>query len=125
MPKSKAFALIKEDILSILALIPEGRIASFKDIGEYLSVMPRHVAYILSTLEDEKKSVLPWYRAVGDKGKLGKPKFHPDGRSQQELLEAEDLECSKTAVKNFENAFISVTELNSGIEPGKYYSGQT
>jgi len=124
MSKSKAFALIKEDILKIVTLIPDGRVTSFKEIGDYLSVMPRHVAYILSTLEDEKKAVLSWYRAVGDNGKLGKPKFHPDGRSQQDLLEAEGIVCSKTVVKNFEDFFISVSELNSGIEPGKYYLEQ-
>ena len=124
MSKSKAFSLIKVDILTIVALIPEGRVTSFKDIGDYLSVMPRHVAYILSTLEDNKKAALPWYRAVGDNGKLGKPKFHPDERSQQEMLEAEDFVCSKTIVKSFEDAFISVQELNSGIEPGKYYLEQ-
>lgn len=124
MPKSKAFALIKKDILKIVALIPKGRVTSFKTIGNYLSVMPRHVAYILSTLEDEKKTAMPWYRAVGDNGKLGKPKFHPDGRSQRELLESESIVCGKTAVKSFEDVFIPVQELNSGIESGKYYLEQ-
>jgi methylated-DNA-protein-cysteine methyltransferase related protein len=115
MAKSPFFARIKEDILAIVAHIPEARLTTFVAIGNHLDVMPRHVAYILSTLEDEKKAILPWYRVVGDGGALGKPKFGADGIQQAELLKSEGIAIHKMAVIDLLKYFIAVEDLASGV----------
>jgi methylated-DNA-protein-cysteine methyltransferase related protein len=115
LAKSSFFARIKGDVLQIVAAIPHGRAVSFADVGAYLDVAPRHVAYILSTLEDDQKMMLPWYRAVADGGKLGTPKFAPDGTSQEELLREEGWQLYKGQLQDFEQGKIAVTELNSGV----------
>ena len=94
MARSAAYARIKADILRIVGAIPEGRVATFGDIGRHLDVMPRHVAYILAMLSDEEKARYPWHRVVADKGKLGKPKFNGFGISQAELLAAEGIDAT-------------------------------
>ena len=94
MPKSAAYARIKADILRIVVTIPEGRVATFGDIGRHLDVMPRHVAYILTMLSDEEKARIPWHRVVAEKGGLGKPKFNGFGISQAELLASDGIEIS-------------------------------
>lgn len=52
---------IREHALSLTAAVPEGRVCSSQSVSEHLDVMPRHVAYILSTLEDAEKLVYPWH----------------------------------------------------------------
>ena len=52
MAKSPAFARIKSDVLAIVAAIPEGQVASAADLGRQIDVPARHVAYILTTLDD-------------------------------------------------------------------------
>ena len=53
--------------------------------------MPRHVAYILSQLDDNTKMEVPWYRVVSADGSLGVPKRDPSGDSQAQLLEREGV----------------------------------
>ena len=51
MAGSAQFARIKSDVLAITTKITLGRVATHKQIGQHLKVEPRHVAYILSTLD--------------------------------------------------------------------------
>ena len=112
MPKSAAFIRIKADILRIVAKIPEGRVATFGDIGRHLDVMPRHVAYILTMLGDEAKARYPWRRVVADRGRLGKPKSNSFGISQAEMLELEGLRISKSGIiEDFDSVFVITTEI--------------
>ena len=87
MAKSEAFARIKDQVLRIVATIPESKITTYQSIGEHLSLMPRHVAYILSQLDDNTKLDIPWYRVVSADGSLGVPKRDPNGDSQAQLLQ--------------------------------------
>ncbi len=41
MAKSEAFARIKDQVLRIVAVIPESKITTYPSIGEHLAVMPR------------------------------------------------------------------------------------
>ncbi len=91
MPKSPAFIRIKRDVLTIMAAVPPGRVVTYVDVGRHLDIAPRHVAYILSTLDPLEKAGLPWHRAVAGDGGLGVPKHDGDGRSQAELLEEEGV----------------------------------
>jgi methylated-DNA-protein-cysteine methyltransferase related protein len=116
MPKSPAFARIKDDVLQIVDAIPEGKLCTYRAIGEHLDVMPRHVAYILSQLKPEEKMIYPWHRVVSDDGSLGVVKRHADGKTQAEMLEAEGLVVSKNSVAvSMARAFVEVSELGSGV----------
>ncbi len=107
MPKSAAFIRIKADILRIVSAIPEGRIATYADIGRHLDVMPRHVAYILTMLGDEEKARIPWYRVVADGGRLGKLRTNGFGVSQAELLASEGLDLTEDgSVGEFEKRVV-------------------
>ena len=121
MAKSQAFALIKIDILKIVSCIPKTRITTYKAIGNYIDVVPRQVAYILSTLSDEEKQSYPWYRVIGEKAKLGKAKYDAKGRLQDELLKDEGHQVSKGIVLTAERAFISADDLDSGVVKHKHY----
>jgi methylated-DNA-protein-cysteine methyltransferase related protein len=116
MPKSPAFARIKDDVLQIVDAIPEGKLSTYRAIGEHLDVMPRHVAYILSQLKPQEKMIYPWHRVVSDDGGLGVVKRHADGKTQAEILEAEGLVVSKNSVAvSMACAFVEVSALSSGV----------
>ena len=85
-------------------------------MGEHLDVMPRHIAYILSQLEDNEKFVYPWHRVVSGDGSLGSPKSNPDGTSQADLLRAEGIPVTgKRLATNFELVFMAAEQLPSGL----------
>jgi methylated-DNA-protein-cysteine methyltransferase related protein len=116
MAASPFFARIRDHVLQLAAAIPEGRICTHQSIGDYLDVMPRHVAYILSQLDSNEKLHYPWHRVSGSNGSLGSPKHHPDGTPQAELLRQEGLLISGNRVQsNFEDIFIPAEQLPSGL----------
>jgi methylated-DNA-protein-cysteine methyltransferase-like protein len=85
-------------------------------MGEHLDVMPRHVAYILSQLQDNEKFVYPWHRVVSGDGSLGIPKSNPDGNPQAELLRAEGLIVTGNRISSgFDRAFMPANQLPSGL----------
>lgn len=98
MAKSEAFARIKDQVLRIVAAIPESKITTYQSIGEHLAVMPRHVAYILSQLDDNTKLDVPWYRVVSADGSLGVTKRDPNGDTQAQLLQREGIDVVGHAV---------------------------
>jgi methylated-DNA-protein-cysteine methyltransferase related protein len=89
MPKSSAFIQIKAGVVEITANIPVARITTYSAICEHLNVMPRHVAYILTTLSLEEKLELPWYRVVAEKGAISLGKLTDRHYAQIEYLKAE------------------------------------
>lgn len=116
MASSLFFARIREQVLQLTASVPEGRICTHQSMGEYLDVMPRHVAYILSQLEENEKFVYPWHRVVSSDTSLGAPKTNPDGKSQAELLRAEGILVSNNKIASgFERVFIAAEQLRSGL----------
>ncbi|MEM9072021.1 MAG: MGMT family protein [Myxococcota bacterium] len=121
MAKSIAFAGIKADVRAIVASIPKGRVTTYGAIGDHMTVMPRHVAYILATLDDSDANALPWYRVVGTEGRLGKKRTGPSGASQQSLLEDEGVTIDKKVVVEFDRVFVEPAKLKSGVRGGKTY----
>lgn len=121
MPRSKAFAGIKRDILRISASIPAGQLTTFASIGDYLSVVPRQVAYILATLTDAELQSVPWHRVVSLDGQLAKAKADAQGRTQAELLLAEGLTVVDGKVLDFPERFIDVQALPHEVVPHKQY----
>lgn len=121
MPRSKAFRGIKRDILLITATVPAGNVTTFASVGDYLSVVPRQVAYILATLTAEEQRSVPWHRVVGLEGHLGKPKADAGGRTQAELLEAEGVSVADGKVLAFATRFRDAGALPHDVEPHKLY----
>lgn len=116
MPSSPFFARIREQVLQLTAAVPEGRVCTFQSVGEHLDVMPRHVAYILSQLEDNEKFAYPWYRVISGDGSLGSPKTNPDGTSQGDLLRAEGILVSGNRIAtSFGLVFVPAGQLPSGL----------
>lgn len=108
MPKSEAFINMKADIVEITSNIPAGHLTTYAAIAEHLNVVPRHVAYILSTLSHEEADTVPWYRVVTDKGVV---KAGTRGNAQKIYLENEGISFAKNAVRDFENLFLPATKL--------------
>jgi methylated-DNA-protein-cysteine methyltransferase related protein len=116
MAKSEAFARIKDQVLRIVATIPESKVTTYQSIGEHLAVMPRHVAYILSQLDDSTKLDVPWYRVVSADGSLGVPKRDPNGDSQAQLLQREGISVVDNAVGPLlASVLVPAAELAHGI----------
>ena len=116
MAKSEAFVRIKDQVLRIVSAIPEAKLTTYQSIGEHLAVMPRHVAYILSRLDDATKLDIPWYRVASANGRLGVPKRDPNGDTQADLLEREGLAVVGNAVQpSLVAFFVPCSELSHGI----------
>lgn len=88
---SPAFVRIHGEVMQVVARIPKGRVATFADIGAFLDVVPRQVAFLLARRNDPAREAVPWHRVVSDDGALGRPKFDAHGRSQAELLAADGV----------------------------------
>jgi methylated-DNA-protein-cysteine methyltransferase related protein len=117
MAGSPFYARIKGDVLMIVSAIPKGKVCTFSSIGEYLDVVPRHIAYILSTLEPLEKVQYPWYRVVGNDGSLGKPKSAETGESQSDLLMLDGvLVIDNSIAASFAGCFVDCARLKSGVK---------
>jgi methylated-DNA-protein-cysteine methyltransferase related protein len=116
MAGSPFYARIKADVLKIVSSIPKGKVCTFSSIGEHLDVVPRHVAYILSTLEPLEKIQYPWHRVVGNDGTLGKPKSSETGESQSELLMIDGIVVTGNSIAaSFTKTFVECSLLESGV----------
>ncbi len=120
MAASPFFARIREQVLQLTAAVPRGKVCTFQSMGEHLDVVPRHVAYILSRLEDHEKVACPWHRVVSGDGSLGSPRRNPDGTSQAELLRAEGIPISANRIEaGLERVFLPAERLSSGLPKQK------
>jgi methylated-DNA-protein-cysteine methyltransferase related protein len=114
MPKSAAFIQIKAGVIEITANIPVARVTTYSAIGEHLNVMPRHVAYILTTLSLEEKLELPWYRVVAENGAISLGKLTDRHYAQIEYLKAEGVQfTAKNHVVDFDELFCSPQQLEN------------
>jgi methylated-DNA-protein-cysteine methyltransferase related protein len=117
MAGSPFYARIKGDVLAIVSAIPKGKVCTFSSIGEHLDVVPRHIAYILSTLEPLEKVQYPWHRVVGNDGSLGKPKSAETGENQSDLLMLDGvLVIDNSIAASFAGCFVDCARLKSGVK---------
>jgi methylated-DNA-protein-cysteine methyltransferase related protein len=113
---SPFYARIKRDALTIVESIPEGRLVTYRSIGNHLDVVPRHIAYILGCLEPAEYSLFPWFRVVPDHGLLGKEKVNNFGISQRRLLADEGISISSSGeIGDFGKFEMNVEPLNCGV----------
>lgn len=117
---SAAFARIKGDVLAIVRAVPPGGLVSFAAVGAHLDVMPRHVAYILATLDDAAALFVPWHRAIAADGRLGGQR----SAEQAALLADEGIALRGLRVIDPEAALIAIEALDHGV-PQQRRTGQT
>jgi DNA transformation protein and related proteins len=65
---SSAFARIEADVLRLCSVIPSGRVTSASALGQVIDVPSRHVAYIISRLDDVQRAKHPVHRICSSKG---------------------------------------------------------
>jgi DNA transformation protein and related proteins len=67
---SSAFARIEADVLRLAAAIPRGRLTSAQQLGAVIDVPARHVAYIVSRLDEKQRAEHPVHRICGSQGEV-------------------------------------------------------
>lgn len=96
--------------------IRAGNVSTYKSLAGHIDVVPRHVAYILATLDDAERELIPWHRVVADDGAVSmtnKVRAH----AQTERLAAEGVLLDKRRkIVNFEQLFVDAGELASGVK---------
>jgi methylated-DNA-protein-cysteine methyltransferase-like protein len=114
MAGSTAYARIKADVLAIVTKIPEGRLTTYGAIGRHLDVYPRHVAYVLTTLDDLDRTRVPWWRVVADGGAIGRHQRRDDHIAR---LKAEGIPVAPAGIAQelAERAIIDLANPPSGI----------
>ncbi len=112
-PPSPHYARIRADVLAIAMHVPRGALVSYAAVGAHLDVMPRHVAYILATLDGPERDRLPWHRLVSHDGRVAKP-------AQRAALEAEGFAFdAQGRVEGFPAQLADVASLKHGVLPQK------
>lgn len=116
MAGSPFFARIKSDVIAIVAAIPPGRVVTFSDIGAHLDVMPRHIAYILTMLDDAERMALPWHRVVAKDGRLlvSETSAWPSPQAAQ-LLDEGIVVLREGRLADLAAVHIAIEALESGV----------
>jgi methylated-DNA-protein-cysteine methyltransferase related protein len=91
MGKSAAYARIRGEVFDTVNRVPAGRVTTYPAIGDFWNVVPRHVAYILATLTDEERALLPWHRVVRADGTISPTHRGTRGEAQKALLAEEGV----------------------------------
>jgi methylated-DNA-protein-cysteine methyltransferase related protein len=118
MPRSPFYARLKRDVLTIVGAIPEGRVVTYADIGRHLDAMPRHVAYILATLDDHERRLVPWHRVIAADGTLGPARRGSAGEKQREALRGEGVTVAPDGrLTDAATKLMAVADLASGVPP--------
>jgi len=94
MPKSLAFARIREEVIRLVALIPQGSFTTYGSIAVHMNVQARHVATVLSRLTEEEAAHLPWHRVVSADARISPNMPAPTAAEQKRRLRSEGLKIS-------------------------------
>jgi methylated-DNA-protein-cysteine methyltransferase-like protein len=94
MPKSKAFARIRAEVIRLIALVPEGKFTTYGSIATHMNVAALHVSAVLSSLDEEESAQLPWHRITASDGRIS-PNMPPvTARKQRTRLRAEGMKVN-------------------------------
>ncbi|MFY7913967.1 MAG: TfoX/Sxy family DNA transformation protein [Rubrivivax sp.] len=106
MARSPAFARLQRDLLRLIDAVPPGRLVTQEALGEVLDIPPRHVAYLLATLNAAQQQQHPWHRVVG---RAGAWKHRHAGGAQR--LQAEGFTLQRDAVVDAERHTVDARTL--------------
>ena len=79
---SPAYDRIKAEVLAIASRIPPGRVSTHGQIGTHLKVFSRHIAHLVTALDERDRAATPWWRVVADGGAVGRHR-HRDEQIQR------------------------------------------
>ena len=99
-PMTAAFLRDRARVLAAVALLPEGRVATYGGVGKRLGLGPRRVAAALASLTDEESAELPWHRVVGAGGAIRTA--GQAARRQAMRLRAEGVMVARGKVAEFD-----------------------
>ena len=94
MPKSKAGARIRAEVIRLIALVPEGKFTTYGSIAVHMNVVALHVASVLSNLTAEESAALPWHRITASDGRIAQSMPPALARKQRSLLRAEGMKVN-------------------------------
>lgn len=95
-PKSQAFARIREEVVRLVSLIPEGKFTTYGSIAVHMNVMARHVAFVMGRLTPEESKSLPWHRVLAADARISPNMRSKLAALQKRLLKAEGFRITKT-----------------------------
>jgi methylated-DNA-protein-cysteine methyltransferase-like protein len=117
--KSGVLSEMKVDVLKIVHAIPVGRVVTYGDVAKFLTVSPRHIAFILAGLSREEARAVPWHRVVAAGGRISRDEKIGDGK-QSKRLEAEGIDVKGFRI-DLERCGIEVKKLPTGLKGGRIY----
>jgi methylated-DNA-protein-cysteine methyltransferase-like protein len=95
MPKSRAGARIRAEVIRLVALVPKGKFTTYGSLATHMNVVALHVASVLSNLTAEESASLPWHRITASDGQIS-PRMPPASASRQRArLRAEGMELDR------------------------------
>lgn len=82
---------INHRIWQVIALIPEGKVATYGDVARHAGLpnAARRVGYALRKLPAGTK--IPWHRVINSQGRISLPEGSASQYTQRERLEAEGI----------------------------------
>ena len=126
MAGSPALQRIERDVLRLCSTIPAGRVCSYADLGAVIDVPARHVAYIVSRLDDATRQQYPVHRLVGAGGKL--PSNPAQAAAAAAQLAHEGIAIAKGAVVNLSKVLsipnAQTDQLERRTRPPEHTRGQ-
>lgn len=105
-PKSQAFARIREEVIRLVGLIPQGKFTTYGSIAIHMNVMARHVAFVMSSLTKEEAAALPWHRVVGADARISPKMPATSANLQRRRLRSEGMKIDKEGyIQNSDDHF--------------------
>jgi methylated-DNA-protein-cysteine methyltransferase-like protein len=95
MPKSKAGARIRAEVIRLISLVPGGKFTTYGSIAVHMNVAALHVASVLSNLTEEESAALPWHRITASDGRISTAMPAATARKQRSRLRAEGMKVNK------------------------------
>ena len=86
-------------IWHIVAMIPQGRVASYGKIADYAG-LPGRARYVSKALKAAPEHLhLPWHRVINSQGKISFAVHSTPFQEQMELLRIEGIEVNRGKIK--------------------------
>jgi methylated-DNA-protein-cysteine methyltransferase related protein len=117
MPPSLAFARIRAEVFAAACAVPAGRVTTYGAIARHLEVVPRHVAFVLSGLNEGQAEEIPWHRVVGEGGKVRLPTSEGLDRQRRRLKKEGVVVSTAGVVRDFDTIVFRWPERVDG--PGR------
>lgn len=89
---------LKQQIIELVNLIPEGRVVYYGQLARLCGVNARVIGWTLSGMKESEWSSLPWWRVVAKTGYVASLKLGQKGILQLDMLTREGVEIEAETV---------------------------